>query len=414
MNRRILVVDDEPDICELVKDILEDEGFEVDTVYNALDARTQFMARRPDLVLLDIWMPDEDGLSLLKDWQKPPPIEVPVVIMSGHGTVETAVEATRLGAHSFIEKPLTTAKLLQNVHAALKSKDLQPHAPRAPVGRSESARRLREEAQRLAKGDEHLAIIGESGVGKAMLAEYIHSLSARAAAPFVAVHASALDDATMERALADAAGGTLLVRQAHKLPTALRKALSEDYLAAQQVRLATTGPDEVSMRAVGVTQATLTVEPLRARVEDIPELVNECTDHWCQQRQLPYRRFSIAAQNRLLHYNWPGNLDELNVLVRGLLETGGKEISPEEAERQINDRAPRHAQPGEEIPLDWAMDKPLREAREMFERMYLTRQLELAGGNVSRLAAQVGMERTHLYRKLRSLGISLREDGNRP
>ncbi len=417
-QRRILVVDDEPDICALVKDILEDEGFAVDVAQNAGEARSRLAAQRPDLVLLDIWMPGEDGISLLKSWQKKSAVTAPVIVISGHGTVATAVEATRLGACGFIEKPLTTAKLLQSVHAALAEHGAPGDAARAirePVGLSPGARRLREEAVRLAGGDEHIAITGETGTGKTALAEYIHSLSARAQAPFVAVPGATLDDRTLDEALTTAAGGTLLIKRVHELPPQRRQSISKiltgKRLASARVRLITTGLHKSGglFQKTDIAQTTLEVAALREHIEDIPELVAACADYWCQTRQLPYRRFSIAAQNRLLHYNWPGNLSELNELVCRLLENGGTgEISLQEAETQLQDREDSGAW------LEQALNRPMREAREMFERFYLRHQLELVAGNISRLAAKIGMERTHLYRKLRSLGIHLRDGGKHP
>ncbi len=413
MNRnRILVVDDEPDICALIKDVLEDEGFEVNTAQNARDADSQFTTRQPDLVLLDIWMPGEDGISLLKSWKGKAQDRVPVIVMSGHGTVETAVEATRLGAHSFIEKPVTTAKLLQNVHDALEGSGAAGAASQIilePVGLSADAQALREKALQLATSDEHVAIVGEPGVGKTTLGEYIHSLSARARKPFTVVHAETLDEQSLAAAIGASTDGDLMIEQINALgqnqQQTIGKTLTGDRLASENVRLMTTslGKPGDFIKAAGIVQTVLKIAPLRKHAEDVPELVNSCTDYWCQSRQLPYRRFSIAAQNRLLHYNWPGNLGELSGLVRGLLESGrSDEISLEEVEEQLRNRE------GGGAWVEQAMDKPMREAREMFERFYLTRQLELAEGNVSRLAEKVGMERTHLYRKLRALGISLK------
>ena len=416
-RRRILVVDDEKDICELVKDILEDEGFEVYIAQNAHAARAQLAATPPDLVLLDIWMPDEDGISLLKDWQENSSCHAPIIIMSGHGTVETAMEATRLGACNFIEKPLTTAKLLQSVRAVLTKRGAAGGTARIlrePVGTSVSMRQLREQARQLADSDAHVSIIGETGTGKATLAEYIHYRSARADAPLTIVHGTSLNEVALDDALAGTTNGSLLIKQAHELTPACRKALSRSLsaarLAAGRVRLMTTslhGIDDL-VKKTGMVQTVLEIVPIRAHTEDIPELANACTDYLCQSRQLPYRRFSIAAQNRLLHHNWPGNLSELNALVCELLENGGAgEISLQEVEALLDN--PR----GDNVWLEQALGRPLREAREMFERFYLKRQLEAVGGSVSQLAAKAGMERTHLYRKLRLLGIELR-DGGKP
>ena len=195
MNQHhILVVDDELDICELVKDILEDEGFKVSTAQDTREARRLFSTQRLDLVLLDIWMPGEDGISLLKDWQEESSFDIPVIIMSGHGTVETAIEATRLGAYEFIEKPLTTAKLLQSVSSALANQGTSDAATatiREPVGLSAITHKLRKKIARVAKGKDHVAIIGESGTGKTEIAKYIHSLSGQSGASLTIVSAAA-------------------------------------------------------------------------------------------------------------------------------------------------------------------------------------------------------------------------------
>ena len=416
MNRqRILVVDDEPDICTLVKDILEDEGFEVGFAENARDARSQFNMQTPDLVLLDIWMPGEDGISLLKQWQERASVAVPIVIMSGHGTVETAVEATRLGAHSFIEKPLTTAKLLQSVHSALENRTAAATAGAVhkPVGHSAYARQLRERAMQLAESDEHVAIVGEPGVGKGALAEYIHSLGAYVDQPFTIVHGAALNETSLDAALAEAGGGTLLIRRVHELPVMHRRAIAKTLtgarLASGRVRLVTTSlrePDGLTW-AKDFKRVVLKVKALREHAEDVPELVNACIDYWCQSRKLPYRRVSIAAQNRLLHHGWPGNLGELNGLVRNLLESGSGEIPLREVEEWLQ------SSQGGNVWVEQAFSRPMREAREMFEKLYLEHHLKQVEGNVSRLAEKIGMERTHLYRKLRSLGVHLKESGKR-
>ena len=415
---QILVVDDEPDICALVEDILRDEGFEVSTARNTRQARAQFVRQRPDLVLLDIWMPGEDGISLLKDWQKAAPLTTPVIIMSGHGTVETAIEATRLGAYEFIEKPLTTAKLLQSVYQALSDR-IEPHTKlppvREPVGQSDIALALRKQAIRLARSGGNVSIVGESGTGKAALAQYIHSLGDGRNGPLLLLHGAAVDEKIFFAALEKTSSGTLVVRNANESPPSTRRnmALSADRLKLGRTRLIITGantpPELAGDSELGL--AELAVAALRDHVEDIPELVSACTDYWCQQRQLPYRRFSIAAQNRMLHYNWPNNLGELNDFVRRLLEKAGDEdVSLKEVEELLEERTAR-----DEEQYTWveqAMSRPMREARAIFERAYLMRQLQFANGSVSRLAAKVGMERSNLYRKLRSLDIPL-HDGNK-
>ena len=197
----ILVVDDEPDIRALVSEILEDEGFDVESADGARAAREARRAQRPDLILLDIWMPDTDGISLLKEWADGGQLDCPVVMMSGHGTVETAVEATRLGAYDFIEKPLSMAKLLLAVRHGLEAHQLKQEnlglrrdldAVNEPVGRSQAMQNLREQAKRIAQHDTPVLLIGESGSGKEVLARYLHSLSPRRDGRFVRVPAAGL------------------------------------------------------------------------------------------------------------------------------------------------------------------------------------------------------------------------------
>ncbi len=415
---QILVVDDEPDICALVEDILRDEGFEVSTARDTRQARAQFIRQRPDLVLLDIWMPGEDGISLLKDWQKTAPLATPVIIMSGHGTVETAIEATRLGAYEFIEKPLTTAKLLQSVYQALSDR-IEPQTAlppiREPVGQSEATRALRKQAIQLAQSGSNVSIVGEPGTGKTALARYIHSLGDGRSGAFASLHGAVMDEKTFLATLAKTSSGTLVVRHANELPPSTRQAmvLFADRFKPGRARLIITGSNTLPELAgdSGMDVVEIAVAALRDHVEDMPELISACTDYWCQQRQLSYRRFSIAAQNRMLHHDWPNNLDELNEFVCRLLEEGGDgDVSLKEVEELLE----KLTADGDEtrIWVEQAMSKPIREARAIFERAYLMHQLRLANGSVSRVAEKIGMERSNLYRKLRSLYIPL-HDGNK-
>ena len=198
---RILVVDDEADIRGLVKDILADEGYEVSVAADAAQARAARAKAEPDLVLLDIWMPDTDGITLLKEWSEAGSLRFPVVMMSGHGTVETAVEATRLGAVDFVEKPLSIAKLLRTVEHALESGRRQRQQQRslvpplvAPVGKSRVMQQLRDHVQQIAPHSASVMLVGEAGTGREAFARYMHSLSMRAGQPFVSVTCASLDD----------------------------------------------------------------------------------------------------------------------------------------------------------------------------------------------------------------------------
>jgi DNA-binding NtrC family response regulator len=445
----ILVVDDEPDIRNLVQEILSDEGYEVDVAADATSARESRRLRRPDLVLLDIWMPGEDGISLLKEWQDGGGLSCPVIIMSGHGTVETAVEATRLGAYDFIEKPLTLAKLLMSVRRALEADQVQREHlelagqsyPCEPIGSSVTMQQLRTQARRIAQHDSWVLISGEAGTGKETIARYIHSLSPRREQPFISITATALEDAAepsdedtggaaqtalMEQAI----GGVLFLDEVAELDSEAQGRLLAALGGQSLARSGGVQPASADVRVITATQrdlqhevrsgrfredlyyrlnvVPLRVPPLREHTEDIPELLNYYADFYSSREGLPYRRFAIAAQNRLRNYSWPGNTRELRNLVQRLLIMGTSEqIAVDEVEIALGQRGE-----GDREEPQWrhnVFELPLREAREEFERSYLLHQLKQCRGSVSRLSERVGMERTHLYRKLRALGINPKE-----
>lgn len=451
--QRILVVDDEPDIRHSVRDILEDEGFEVTLAENATEARQQRESDKPDLVLLDIWMPGEDGVSLLKDWKENDGLPCPVIMMSGHGTVETAVEATRLGAFDFIEKPLSLAKLLRAANRALESTapvqaaalpNNKQQSVSRPVGGSEVMQQLIEQCDRAAQHDTWTFLIGESGTGKTHCARYIHSHSARSEAPFVEVSCGSLSESSAEEELfgragdalrqgyfQQARGGTLYLNEVADLDIQSQTSL----LAALEQRAFTpvgsTRAEPFDLRIMASSQFSLDrrvsdglfrgdlyyhlnvlplrVPALRDHSEDIPELLKHFVDSFNTEESLPYRHFSLPAQNYLRYYSWPGNIRQIRNLVQRLLILGeGPEIDQDEVEEALVRDRVAQAQLTAGLPQE-VMELPLREAREIFEREYLCRQLELCKGNVSRLADRVGMERTHLYRKMRALGISPRK-----
>jgi two-component system, NtrC family, nitrogen regulation response regulator NtrX len=444
----ILVVDDEADIRGLLKEILSEEGYEVDVAANAAQARASRARQNPDLVLLDIWMPDVDGISLLREWSASTTDGCPVVMMSGHGTVETAVEATRLGAFDFVEKPLSLAKLLRTVERALDAgkrrrqsgKLLAPQLL-APVGKSKIMQQLRAELQQVAGNPSSVLLVGEPGSGREAFARYIHERSPRAAAPFVTLVASSLREADAESrlfgredtngirpgVLEETADGTLFIHEIEDLPPAVQRLLVGVLESGRLTRLG--GNGEIEFRARVLSSAQPGIEnragpegfrrdllahlnmlivrtpPLRDYAEDVPELLRHYVDRLVDAEGLPFRRFSVAAQNRLRNYPWPDNVRELKNLVhRLLIQKGPEEIRLEEIERELAVQAP----PGEPLVKQDLLALPLREAREQFERAYLQQQLLLCNGKVGQLAKRVGMERTHLYRKLRSLGVDFR------
>lgn len=449
---QILVVDDEPDIRQLVQEILEDEGYSVEVAEDGENARLAYAQQKPDLVLLDIWMPDIDGISLLKEWSSAGNLEAQVVIMSGHGTLETAVEATRLGAFDFVQKPLSLAKLLATVRKAL---DSRPHSkaaelsgqqvlPIEPMGNSPVMQLLRNSAKLAANNSSPVMITGESGSGRETLARYIHHLSASNGELVTMDHSQAggenacaylfgtvLNGRPVEGLLDKAAGGVLFIPKLQKLPVNTLELLNNAIESNGYTPEGGTGFKPLACRIIcsaaenleklvkekrlpGPLYFHLNVLPLRIpalreRPEDIPELIRHFSDWFPNHENLPYRSFSVSIQNRMRNHSWPGNVRELRNLIQRLLVLGNEgEVLAQEVEDALNQSAAsmNAAMTGHGgLYDDGLYDLPLREAREQFERDYLIYQLKKAGGSVGKLSESVGMERTHLYRKLRSLGI---------
>ena len=449
-SSQILVVDDEADIRGMVQEILTEEGYEVRVAGNAAEARAARAQGDPDLMLLDIWMPDMDGISLLREWTRDGALAFPVVMMSGHGTVETAVEATRLGAVDFVEKPLSLAKLLRTVEQAVEAgrENRAKHGLKGrpllePVGKSRQMQALRDQLRRLAPHEAAVMLVGEPGSGRETLARYLHALSPRAAGPFVNVSLAGLGLRDVLESLCgreggespgcfeQARGGTLYLSDLCDMPPEVQAALLGVLEQGAYTRVGSQTARTLDVRIVSAAEprieaqldqalfrrdlytrlaaVALRVPPLREYREDVPELLRYYTDTLVDQRDLKYRRFSVAAQNRLRNYPWPGNVRELTNLVQRVLMLGEDgEVTLEEVEASI---APLAAGGGEALVQQDILAMPLREAREHFERAYLEQQLQLCGGKVGKLAERVGMERTHLYRKLNSLGIDFRQLG---
>jgi len=450
-KRHILVVDDEPDIRNLVQEILEDEGFSVSVAENATIARQSITKTRPDLILLDIWMPDIDGITLLKEWKNSFGQKTPIIMMSGHGNVETAVEATRNGAYDFIEKPLSTAKLLLTIkHAletySLKSENLKLNqitmSKLEPIGKSKVINNLKSQLSQIAKHDAYVLMRGESGTNKELLARYLHSLSSRSDKPFLTVNISTLNsenpqkelfgfvenDQTQEGLLDNAAEGTLFINDIGELSTNLQSYFLDVLKTKQYTRIGGSKPINLNIRVVAATRydiellikegvfidelyylmnvLPINIPSLHEHFEDIPELLEYYVNQFIEFESLPYRKFSVSAQNRLRSYKWPGNESELKNLVQRLLIMGTEEIiNVDEIESYLKKSEVHQKQYNSEI---FNLDLPLRDARENFEKAYLMYQLEKANGNVSKLANEIGIERTHLYRKLKTLGINLK------
>ena len=440
-NARVLVVDDESNIRELLEEILSEEGYDVTTAEDAGAARAAKLRRDFDLILLDIWMPDTDGISLLKEWSEEGALG-PVVMMSGHGTVDAAVEATRLGALDFIEKPVSLAKLLRTVEKALTQKgtggERRTLVPPmlAPVGKSATMRALREQVARIAHHDAHTLLTGEPGSGRQALARYLASLSSRSTEPFVVVRLGSADDHNGAAlflgdendpgAFGSANGGVLYISDLRDMSAATQQMLVGVLEQGRYRPTGSTTDRELDVRILSsaapgseqdlddfrrellshLSVVVIRVPPLREYSEDVPELLRYYVDLLVDSENLSFRKFSVAAQNRLRNYPWPGNIRELKNMVNRLLILGaGEEITLDEVENQLASAASTK----EPLVKQDLLSMPLREAREHFERAYLSQQLILCEGKVGQLAKRVGMERTHLYRKLRSLGVDFRQ-----
>jgi len=412
----ILVVDDEPDIRELVREILEDEGYEVTVAEDGAAAR----GGKPDC---------------------------PVVIMTGHGTVETAVEATRLGAQDFIQKPVSLAKLLSVVSLALDSRQAQEEpasrtaSPVAsePIGSSALMQVLRKKAEQAARHDSPVLITGEPGSGRETLARFIHKRSNRDG-EFVVLDPCDLkpemlrtfmlgkekDDGDKRGVFEQARECSLFIPELQDISAdamrIINQVLESDHFLHEgssnslpsNCRVIASGSTDLINRSqedsllqqlyYKLNVLPMQVPPLRERKDDIPELVRFYAEWFPNHENLPYRPFSVSALNRLRNHSWPGNLRELGNLVKRLLILGGEgEVTGDDVENALRENPDTSAAGGSQHPK--IFDQPLREAREQFEREYLAYKLRETGGSVGKLAEAVGMERTHLYRKLRALGI---------
>jgi DNA-binding NtrC family response regulator len=450
MKQHILVIDDEPDIRDTVKDILEDEGYRVSVAKNAEEGRRQLRESLPDIVLLDIWMPDVDGITLLKEWKEVSGGELPtpVVMMSGHGTVETAVEATRLGAYDFLEKPLSIAKLVLTLERALENRELKDEKNRRdssqapePTGRSAVIQRLKEQVKRIAQHDTWVLMTGEPGSGRETFARYLHAHSRRADRPFVEVVVSSIaqGNASLELfgqeeegkvkygRLEQARGGTLFLDEVADMDLDVQAQLLGALETGSFLRVGGVEPVRIDIRIIAATGRNLEDEveagrfrkelfyqlnvvpvhipALREHPEDVNEILEFYSSYYATHERLPYRRFDVGAQNFLRQYEWPGNIRELKNLVQRLMILGNSEGIGVDEVKQALGAAPQVANAGAAV----SFDQPLRDAREEFEKAYLAYQLDKHGGNVSEMAQEAGMERTHLYRKLKSHGIATKE-----
>ena len=413
---QILVVDDEVGIRELLSEILADEGHQVMLAESAGQARRLRERARPDLVLLDIWMPDTDGITLLKEWAASGQLNMPVVMMSGHGTIETAVEATRIGALDFLEKPIALQRLLATVKRALRNPEVAPAPPLglAALGRSAALADAKRRLAQLAQSSAPLLLRGERG----MQPELFARLLIAPGAPFQA--GNELLSEPPSELLARAAGGILFFPDLARLGRAEQRQLDFLLVRAEKHKVRTVCFSPLDIRglaekhdfdpALGTRLAELTFKlpALREFAEDVPDLASLMLAQLVEARACPPRRFGIAALNTLRHHAWPGNFVELEGVVKDLALTAlEEEIQLEDVERALTARSAPGAMP------EVTFDRPYREAREAFERVYFEHLLARENGSMSRVAERSGLERTHLYRKLKALGLSVgrREEG---
>ncbi|MBR2120425.1 MAG: sigma-54-dependent Fis family transcriptional regulator [Afipia sp.] len=455
MANDILIVDDEADIRDLVAGILDDEGFKTRTARDSDTALSEISGRRPNLIFLDIWLQGSklDGLQLLEQIKVNYP-EVPIVMISGHGNIETAVAAIKRGAYDFIEKPFKADRLILVANRALETsrlkrevRELKQHAPSSGtlVGRSPCMNQLRQTIDRAAKANSRIMIVGPSGGGKELAARTLHAMSSRADGPFVVINAAAITPERMEvelfgielsdgetgrkpGALEEAHGGTLFIDEIADMPRETQNRILRVLVDQTFQRAGGTTKVSVDVRIVSSTARNLEVEiaegkfredlyhrlsvvpirvpPLSERREDIPDLVEYFMDQISSATGLPKRRIGEDAMAVLQSHVWPGNVRQLrNNVERVMILAGGN------AEAAITaDMLPQDV--GSMIPAmptgnngEHIMGLPLREAREVFERDYLIAQISRFSGNISRTAEFVGMERSALHRKLKALGV---------
>jgi len=412
---QILVVDDEVGIRELLFEILRDEGYGVRLAENAQTARSARKEMRPDLVLLDIWMPDTDGITLLKEWAGSGLLTMPVVMMSGHGTIDSAVEATRIGAFDFLEKPISLPKLLATVGKALAGGRVLPKSglTLAHLGRARVIQELRQRLEQVGRLHTPVLLTGEPGCGFEVCARHLHLANT----PWVAPEDLEWLATNPFEPLNEAREGMLFVAEISELSKAAQKGLLQliGKLEKFNVRLvcAATAPlpalvDDGHFDPQLYNQLsglTIRVPSLADHPEDIPDIAATVLTQLVDANEVPLRTITVGALNVMRNLDWPGNLPVLQNVVKTLALTAlANEISGEDVNRVAREfnLGPRE-QPTTEVGV--SLDLPLRDAREQFEKQYFLHHIRREEGNMSRVADRVGLERTHLYRKLKQLGI---------
>ena len=457
MNQRrphILVIDDEPDIRSILQDILQDEGYSVSLAQNAEEARIRFKEDQPELVLLDIWMPGEDGISVLKSWVESNKLSnTPVIMISGHGTVENAVEAVRLGAYDFLEKPLSTGKLLLSVERGLENALLKAENTKLKsrlsssepmIANSDASRELMRHVQLLGPTDSWVFITGEAGTGKHLVAKKVHENSPRAKKAFVELNLAAMPADNVEQALFGsenegktlvgrfeaAKGGTLFINEVLDLNLETQNKLYSALQERQFLRVGGTEYIELDVRVIVTTSGNpqkavsegkfredlyyhlnvipIEVPPLRQRRQDLPQLIAIFVEEMAHKANVPPPEITPKGLKFLTEFNWPGNVRQLqNIIQRLMILNIGKTIDIDQVRSALGDDAQIETLGESKVPDFFEHD--MRTAKEIFEKAYLSHHLSTVNGNVSALAKKIGLERTHLYRKLKNLELSAKD-----
>ena len=414
--KHILIVDDELEIRKIIQEILNDEGYSTSTASSAEEARIKAKNKKPDLVFLDIWMPEEDGISLLKDWTSQSEKEFPVIMISGHATIETAIEATKLGAKDFIEKPVSIEKLLASAQEVLSQsitgEDVFSHL----VESIPAFKKTLDEIDLLAEQGSVFIIQSEEGVDKTAWCKALHLRKYSELGEFKKLEFSengSINDGVQNRLFEpfdDEKNSILFIENIGKLSEDEKALISEKLLAHSsqsklKIFIGVSRIDEATFMGEQKL-TTLNIPPLRSSLKEVPEMLDETVKFFVEKDGHGYRRFSLASQNMLSKYQWPGNLRQLVDLVQALLSRKDKEIvNVDEIKEIITLQGPG----GNILIENNILSLSMKEAKKLFERAYLTRQLELVGGKISELSRRVDMERTNLYRKLQSLDIEYKK-----
>lgn len=455
MPGRILIVDDSAGIRQSLGELLDDQGFRVVAVGSGLEAREQLARESFEMAFLDLVLPDSDGLDLLEDVHRDYPA-LPVVVISGQANIDAAVKATRLGAYDFLEKPLSSSRLLVTLQNALErtrlSRRLEALTHQVErrwelIGDSTTMLRLKTDLRRAAASDSRILLMGENGTGKELAARLLHRHSARAKNPFVEVNCAAIPEELIESELfghvkgsftgasADRAGrfeqastGTLFLDEVADMSLKTQAKVLRVLQEQRFERVGGSASIQVDVRVIAATNKNLQEEikqarfredlffrlavipieipPLRERHDDIPLLIEYFLAHYARELGRKPKRLEAIAMARLRDYAWPGNVRELRNLVERLV------IMVPDDEIKVRDLPANFRQDaGERVTTLPEMDgATLRAARAAFEKSFIERKLNLSEGNVSRAAELLGLERSHLYRKLRSYGIEVARD----